>query len=47
VLVDDEGARGTGRPSSYSKRRDAQVVANRPIVTACVAEFLDIVQMRN
>ena len=47
VLVDDEVARGTGRPSSYSERRDTQVVSDRPIVTACVAEFLNIVQMRD
>src|SRR5215831_15534996 len=47
VLVYDEVTHSTGRPSSHSERRDAQVVSDRPIVTACVRKFLDLVQMRN
>jgi hypothetical protein len=47
VLVDDGVARGVGSPSSHTERRDAQLVPDRPIVTACVLEFLDSVQMRN
>jgi hypothetical protein len=47
VLVDDEVAGSAGRPSSHSERGDAQVMSDRPIMTACVAEFLDLVQMRN
>jgi len=41
VLVDDEVARSAGRPSSYSERRDAQFMPDRPIVTARVSKFLD------
>jgi hypothetical protein len=47
VLVDDALARRACRPSSHSKRRDAQVVSNRPIMTACVGEILDLVQLRD
>jgi hypothetical protein len=47
VLVDDGVARRTGRPSGHPERRDAQVVPDRPVVTACVRKFLDLVQMRN
>src|SRR5262249_20877792 len=47
VLVDDEVARRMGRPGGHSERRYAQVVPDRPIVTADVRKFLDLVQMRN
>src|SRR4029077_10289832 len=47
VLVNDEVTRRTGRPGSHSERRDAQMVSDRPVVTADVRKFLDLVQMRN
>jgi hypothetical protein len=47
VLVNDPIARGARSPSSHSEGRDAQVMPDWPIVTACIAEFLDLVQMRN
>src|SRR6266545_5536423 len=47
VLVDDEVSRCMGSPGGHSERGDAQVVSDRPIVTACVVKFLDLVQMRN
>jgi hypothetical protein len=47
VLVDDQVARRTGRPGSHSERRDAQAVPDRPVMTAYVGKFLDLVQMRN
>jgi hypothetical protein len=47
MLVNDPIARGARRPSSHSEGRDAQVMPDWPIVTACIAEFLDLVQMRN
>lgn len=37
VLVNDEIARGMGGPGSRSERRNAQVVSDRPIVTARVS----------
>src|SRR5262249_58112300 len=47
VLVDDKIACGAGCPGGHSERRDAQMVPDRPIVTACVRKLLDLVQMRN
>ena len=47
MLVNDAVARRARSPSSHSEGRDAQVVPDRPIVTTCIAEFLDLVQMRN
>jgi hypothetical protein len=42
VLVNDPIARGVRSPSSHSEGRDAQVMPDWPIVTACIAEFLDL-----
>ena len=39
VLANDEVTRRAGRPGSRSERCDAQVVQDRPVVTACVREF--------
>ena len=47
VLVDDQVARGMGSPSGNPERRDAEVVSDRPVVTAPVRELVDLVQMRN
>jgi hypothetical protein len=47
VLVDDQVARSTGRPCGNTERRDAEVVSDRPVVTAPVRKLVDLVQMRN
>src|SRR5215831_2977120 len=47
VLVDDEVARGAGCQGSHSERRDAQVLPYRRVVTSCVREFVDLVEMSN
>ena len=47
VLVDDQFARGTGRPRGGAERRDAEVVPDRPVVTAPVDQLVDLIQMRN
>jgi hypothetical protein len=36
-----------GDPRRHAERRDAQVMSDRPKVTAGVGEFLDLVQTRN
>jgi hypothetical protein len=47
VLVDDQVARGMGRPGGGTEGRNAEVVPDRPIETAPVGQLVDLIQMRN
>jgi hypothetical protein len=47
MLVDDLVTRGTSGPGGNTERCDAEVVSDRPVVTAPVRKLVDLVQMRN
>src|SRR5688572_23749035 len=46
VFVDHEVTGRAGRPHAGAECRKPQMEAYRPVVTACVVELLDLVQVR-